>query len=127
MSKNRPDITNMKSGNARCESMAKLIRTPRVRARRALLAILALIMVAGGTASALTINLTFDTDAKYMAAGLTAQNITDMKAACAYAAKQFTDRYNDPINVNIMVTSSAGTSDRGSSNTFFDPVADYPT
>jgi len=105
----------------------KPIRTHGARARVALVAVLALIMVAGRTASALTINLTFDTDAKYTAAGLSAADITAMKAACAYAAKQFTDRYNDPINVNIMVTSSAGTSDLGSSNTRFDSVADYPT
>jgi hypothetical protein len=114
-----------KSGNARCELMFRLIRTQRARARLALLAVLALMVAGGRTASALTINLTFDTDANLMAAGLTAQNIIDMKAACAYAAKQFTDRYNDPINVNIMVTSSPGTSDLGSSTTSFDSVASY--
>ncbi len=105
--------------------MAKLIRPLGMRARLALLAVLILVVAAGRTASALTINLTFDTDTKYAAAGLTAQNIIDMKAACAYAAKQFTDRYNDPINVNIMVTSSPGTNDFGSSSTFFDTVANY--
>jgi hypothetical protein len=92
---------------------------------RTLLAILVLVLAAGRTASALTINLTYDTDAKLTAAGLTAQNIIDMKAACSFAAKQFTDRYTDPINVNIMVTATPGTSDLGSSTTFFDTVDSY--
>jgi hypothetical protein len=82
-------------------------------------------MVAGRTVSALTINLTFDTDANLMAAGLTAADITNMKAACSYAATQFTSRYNDPINVNIKVTASPGTNDLGSSTTFFDSVSSY--
>jgi len=113
----------MKSGNARCELMVKLIRTQRVRARLALLAIL--VLVVARTASALNINLTFDTDANLMAAGLSATDITNMKAACNYAAKQFTDRYSDPINVNIMVTASPGTNDFGSSTTTFDSVNSY--
>jgi hypothetical protein len=91
----------------------------------ALLALLVLGVAAIRPASALNINLNFDTDANLMAAGLSATDIANMKAACSSAAKQFTDRYNDPINVNIMVTASAGTSDLGSSNTFFDTVASY--
>jgi hypothetical protein len=91
----------------------------------ALLALLVLGVAAVRPASALNINLNFDTDANLMAAGLSATDIANMKAACSSAAKQFTDRYNDPINVNIMVTASAGTSDLGSSNTFFDTVASY--
>jgi len=102
--------------------MAKLIRTPRVRA---LLAVLALVVVAGRTAFALTINLTFDPDASYTAAGLSAADITAMKAACNSAATQFTSRYSDPINVNIKVTASPGTSDLGSSTTFFASVDTY--
>jgi hypothetical protein len=105
--------------------MAKLIRPPAARARRLLLAGLALMLVAASTASALTINLTFQTDQQYMAAGLTAPDITNMKAACASAATQFTSRYSDPINVNIKVTASAGTSDLGSSTTPFDIVDSY--
>src|SRR6266550_2146800 len=100
----RREGRNMKLGNAHCELIFKPIRTHGTRARLALLAILVMGVVAGRTASALTINLTFDTDAKLMAAGLTAADITNMKAACSYAATQFTNRYNDPINVNIMVT-----------------------
>jgi hypothetical protein len=91
----------------------------------ALMAVLALMVVASRTASALNINLTFDTDANYLAAGLTAADITAMKAACNSAAAQFTSRYSDPINVNIKVTASPGTSDLGSSRTFFDAVDSY--
>lgn len=96
-------------------------------APRTLLAILALMLVAGSTASALTINLTFDPDATLNGAGLNAQAIIDMKAACAYAAKQFTDRYTDPVNVNIKVVATPGTTDFGSSTTPFDSVDSYNT
>jgi hypothetical protein len=41
--------------------------------------------------STLTINLTYDPDSTFTAAGLTAQNITDMKAANVFAAAQFTN------------------------------------
>jgi hypothetical protein len=77
------------------------------------------------SAMALNINLTFDTDANYTAAGLSAADITAMKAACASAVTQFTSRYSDNINVNIKVTASPGTSDLGSSTTFFDTVDTY--
>jgi hypothetical protein len=82
-------------------------------------------MAAGRTASALTINLTYDPDANLLAAGLTAADITNMKAACTFAATQFTSRYSDPINVNIKVTATPGTSDLGSSTTPFDSVDTY--
>jgi hypothetical protein len=94
------------------------------RSGASLLAVLTL-MVAGRTASALTINLTFDPDATLMAAGLSAADITAMKAACNSAAAQFTSRYTDPINVNIKVTVSPGTGDLGSSTTPFDTVDTY--
>src|ERR1041385_4281990 len=84
-------------------------------------------LVLARSAMALNINLTFDTDASYAAAGLSAADITAMKAACASAASQFTSRYTDNINVNIKVTASPGTSDLGSSNTSFDPVNSYNT
>jgi hypothetical protein len=106
--------------------MLDAIRVPAVRTRTTLLAGVPAI-VAGGTASALTINLTFDTDANFMAAGLTATDIVNMKAACNYAALQFTDKYTDNINVNIMVTAVAGTGTLGESNTFIFSVADYTT
>ena len=67
--------------------------------------------------STLTINLTYDPDATFTSAGLTAQNITDMKAANVFAAAQFTNNFNDPINVNIRVTAVPGTSTLGGSNT----------
>jgi len=68
--------------------------------------------------STLTINLTYDTDATFTNAGLTAQNITDMKAATAFAAAQFTNNFTDPINVNIFVTAVPGTTTLGMSNFF---------
>jgi hypothetical protein len=110
-----------------CELMFKPIRRTRARARLALLAVFVLVVAAGRTASALTINLTFDTDANLMAAGLTAADIAAMKAACSYAAKQFTDRYNDPINVNIMVTATPGTDDFGRSSAKLNTVDSYTT
>ena len=88
------------------------------------LALLGLILAGGRTASALTINLSYD-DASLTAAGLSAADITAMKAACTYAATQFTSRYSDPINVNIKVTASAGTGDFGSSTSSLDPVSSY--
>jgi hypothetical protein len=114
----------MKSGNAPFELMPKPARSRAVPARVALLAILAL-AIAGRNAFALNINLTFAPDANLMAAGLTAADITAMKAACASAATEFTSRYSDPIDVNIKVTASPGTSDLGSSTTPFDTVDSY--
>jgi len=104
--------------------MPKQIRRFRMRTRLSLLAILAL-AASGQTASALSINLTYASDATFTAAGLTATDIVNMKAACTFAATQFTTKYNDPINVNIMVTATPGTKDLGSSNTFFGPVDSY--
>jgi hypothetical protein len=89
------------------------------------LAILALAVTAGGTASALNINLTYAPDATFTNAGLSAADITAMKAACTYTALQLTSRYNDNINVNIMVTSRAGTNGLGESNSFIRTVNDY--
>ncbi|MEY2586095.1 MAG: hypothetical protein QOD80_2121 [Verrucomicrobiota bacterium] len=103
----------------------KQFQGQQVRARLAHAAIFASMLAAATTASALTINLTFDPDQNLIAAGLTAADITAMKAACASAATQFTSRYTDPINVNIKVTASPGTSDLGSSTTPFDSVASY--
>ena len=73
----------MNSGNVHCGLVSKLTQIQRVRVRRGLLLLLlTVILVAGRTASALNINLTFDTDANLMAAGLTAADIANMKAAC---------------------------------------------
>lgn len=97
-----------------------------LRARKTTIwSIVFLTLVLARSVMALTINLTFDPDANFTAAGLTATDITNMKAACSYAASQFTSRYSDPINVNIKVTASAGTSDFGSSTAFFTPVDTY--
>src|SRR5437660_8902835 len=112
----------MKSGNTLCELTSR-----KMRARFALLAILTWAVTAGGTASALVINLTFDSDTVFMNAGLTATDIINMKAACNYAALQFTSNYTDNINVNIRVTAVAGTGTLGQSSTFIFSVSDYTT
>jgi hypothetical protein len=89
------------------------------------LAILALAVTSGGTASALNINLTYAPDGTFTAAGLSAADIVAMKAANTYTALQFTSRYNDKINVNIMVTANPGTMGLGESNSFIRSVANY--
>src|SRR5205085_12028350 len=94
-------------------------------ARKALWAIVFVAVVLARSAGALTINLTFAPDANFASAGLNATDINNMKAACTYTATQFTSRYSDPININIKVTASAGTSDFGSSTAFFTPVDTY--
>ncbi|HBB96052.1 MAG TPA: hypothetical protein DC054_11740, partial [Blastocatellia bacterium] len=66
--------------------------------------------------STLTINLTYDPDSTFTNAGLSAQDITDMKAANAYAAAQFTNNFHDPINVNIRVTAVPGKNTLGGSS-----------
>ena len=113
----------MKSENTLRAFMSGLIRVPKMRARVALLAILALT----GTASALTINLTFDSDTVFMNAGLTPADIVNMRAACNYSALQFTTNYTDPINVNIFVTAVPGTGTLGMSSTFIFSIPDYAT
>jgi hypothetical protein len=115
----------MKSGNTFCELMSELIRTPKTQARVALLAIFVLTVTAGGTASALTINLTYDPNATFIAAGLSAADIVAMKAANTFAALQFTSNFTDNVNVNIHVTAVAGTGTLGMSNTSLVSVADY--
>ena len=71
----------------------------------------------GLAVSTLTINLTYAADATFTAAGLSAADIVNMKAANTYAASQFTNNFRDPINVNISVTAVPGTSTLGQSNT----------
>src|SRR4051812_24109880 len=97
---------------------------------RLILPALLLAFLAGSSASALTINFTYDSDANFMAAGLTADDIPKMKAANTFAAKQLTDRYNDNINVNIMVNATPASKvppDFGASSTTFDSVDTYDT
>lgn len=75
--------------------------------------------------STLTINLTYDPDSTFTSAGLSAADITAMKAANTFAALQFTNSFTDPINVNISVTAVPGTGTLGgsSSSVFFQPFA----
>ena len=112
----------MKSGNTLCESTTQL---PKTRARVALWAILLVAVTAGGTASALNINLTYAPDATFTAAGLSADDIVAMKAANTFAVLQLTSRYTDNINVNIMVTANPGTGGLGESTSFSRAVDSY--
>jgi len=95
--------------------------------RAALLALGIYALGASEKAFGLTINLTFDTDAVFMTAGLSTADIANMKAACSYAALQFTNNYSDNINVNIFVTAVPGTTTLGKSSTPLDSVPDYNT
>ncbi len=70
---------------------------------------------ANAPVTALTLNLTYDTDANLQAAGMAVADIPRMKAANAFAALQFTSKFTDPINVNILV--KAITSGLGGSTT----------
>jgi len=89
----------------------------------ALWAILVSSMMAGGTASALNINLSYAPDATFTNAGLSAADITAMKAANTYAKSQLTSRFTDNINVNIMITAVPGTSTLGQSESPIRSVA----
>ncbi len=85
--------------------------------RRAELGVVVLILTGAGPASALIFNLNYDPDATFIAAGLTPQNVADMKVANAFAAAQFSDNFSDPIHVNIRITAVAGTGMLGHSDT----------
>jgi len=74
--------------------------------------------MAGKPALALTINLTYTNDATFSAAGLSAADIVNMKAANAYVVSVFTNYFTDNVNVNISVTAVAGTGTLGGSTTF---------
>jgi hypothetical protein len=91
----------------------------------AFLAILASTVMAAGNASALVINLSYDPDATFITAGLTANDITAMKAANTYAALQLTSRFTDNINVNILITAVPGTGTLGMSSTPIRSVDNY--
>jgi hypothetical protein len=57
-------------------------------------------------ASALTFVLTYDPDSTFTTAGLSSQDIIDMKAAVTHVASVLSAAYNDPIHVNITITAS---------------------
>jgi len=82
-------------------------------------------MLSAGTASALNINLTYAPDATFTNAGLSAADIVAMKAANTYAKEQLTSRFNDNINVNIMITAVPGTNTLGESSSFIRSVDSY--
>jgi len=105
--------------------ISKRIRATATQARVALFAIVVFAVTAGRPGFALTINLTYDPDSTFTAAGLSAADIVNMKAAASYAASQFTHNFTDSINVNIRVTAVAGTKTLGASNTFLVSVSSY--
>src|SRR6202022_4315972 len=107
------------------QSISKLIRATTTQVRVALFAIVVSAVTAGGPGFALTINLTYDPDSTFTAAGLSAADIANMKAAASYAASQFTNNFTDGINVNIKVTAVSGTTTLGMSSTFLISVSSY--
>src|SRR5258706_6258913 len=75
---------------------------------------LALGMAACAPAGALTI---VRTDDPSLAANLSAADVISARAAFDYAAGQFSALYNDPIQINIKLAASPGTSILGQSST----------
>src|ERR1051326_1828396 len=106
-------------------SVGKVVRIGTTPGRIAAGISLFLAVVAVEKTGALTINLDYDSDSTFMNAGLSSTDIANMKAACSYAASQFTDNYTDNINVNIHVTAVSGTGTLGQSDTNLDSVSSY--
>src|SRR5437773_5741158 len=107
--------------------MAELIFADRGPARTMRSVIVALAIAVSGPAVALTINLTFDPDSTFTAAGLSSTDIANMKAAASYAASQFSNNLTDSINVNIKVTAVSGRGTLGMSNTSLRSFSSYAT
>src|SRR6267378_3652907 len=105
--------------------MSELIFADRGPARTIRSMIVALAIAVSGPAVALTINLTYDPDSTFTAAGLSTTDIANMKAAASYAASQFSNNLTDNINVNIKVTAVSGTGTLGESSTFINSVSNY--
>jgi hypothetical protein len=82
--------------------------------RSQLVALVAL-TVSGSAFAGMMINPTYDTFTM-MNNGLSPSQITSVETAFAAAAAQFTNNFNDPININIAVTAAAGTGIFGQSN-----------
>ena len=105
--------------------MSALIFADRGPARITRSAIVALAVAATGPALALTINLRFDPDSTFTAAGLSSTDIANMKAAASYAASQFSNNLTDSINVNIKVTAVSGRGTLGMSSTSLRSFSSY--
>src|SRR6267378_582761 len=105
--------------------MSDLIFSDRGPVRITRSAIVALATAATGPALALTINLTFDPDSTFTAAGLSSTDIASMKAAASYAASQFTDNFTDGVNVNIRVTAVSDPGTLGMSSTSLRSFSSY--
>ena len=74
----------------------------------------AMLLCGSGSASALTI---VRTDDPSLAANLSPANVAAAQAAFDYAAAQFQSLYSDPIQINIRLAASPGTSILGQSST----------
>ena len=74
----------------------------------------AMLLCGSGSASALTI---VRTDDPSLAANLSPANVAAAQAAFDYAAAQFQSLYGDPIQINIRLAASPGTSILGQSST----------
>src|SRR6266853_49291 len=105
--------------------MSELIFADRGPARITRSVIIALAIAVSGPAVALTINLTYDPDSTFTAAGLSTADIASMKAASSYAASQFTNNFTDSIHVNIKVTAVSNPGTLGMSNTSLVSVSSY--
>src|SRR5207237_4132186 len=105
--------------------MSELIFADRGPARTMRSVIVALAIAVSGPAVALTINLTYDPDSTFTAAGLSAADIVNMKAAASYAASQFADNFTDSIHVNIKVTAVSNPGTLGMSSTSLVSVSSY--
>lgn len=107
------------------DQLEKLARTCTTQSRATFLAFVLFLAATAGPAFGLTINLSYAPDSTFLNAGLSSADIANMKAAMTYAVSQFTNNYNDGVNVNIDVTAVHGTSTLGESNTFLASVSNY--
>src|ERR1700736_697210 len=105
------------------ELISNLMRAVSNRMRAA--SFLAILVLAVGPAFALMINLTYDPDSTFTAAGLSSADIANMKAAASYAASQFSNNPTDSINVNIKVTAVSSPGTLGMSSTQLISVSSY--
>ena len=71
----------------------------------------------------MSINLMYDPDSTFLAAGLTQADIANMRSANAYVVSQLQQIYTDPVNINIHITAVPGTNTLGQSTSFLLPVS----
>jgi len=102
-------VLNMKSAKSRATSLVAGAKRTLSIGVPSQLAVIAIALMASEPAScSMIINPTYDT-VGMMAHGLSSAEITSVETAFAAAAAQFTNNFNDPIHINILVTAAAGT------------------